>query len=287
MATLTPVWFVLGASSGFGQIIAKEALKRGHNVVAASRRPEAMADLEKAGATVMAIDVTSDEQILAGKVKEAVQAHGYITHVINAVGYALGGPNEAVSDELALQQFKTNVLGTMKMTRLVTPYFREQRYGVIVNFGSLGSWRGAPGMSHYAASKWAVSGFSESLTEELAPFGINVVCIEPGYFRTGFLNSGHVLWAPNRMQEEYEGTPAEEYRELAAKYNNNQPGDVNKAGPLIVDVLTGTGASKGRGIPMRLILGSDCVKVVKAKCESTLALINDWNDISLATDYDD
>src|SRR5687767_2658203 len=111
------------------------------------------------------------------------------------------------SDELALHQFTTNVLGTMKITRLTTPYLRKQRSGVIVNFGSLGSWMGAPGMSHYAASKWAVSGFSESMTAELAPLGISVICIEPGYFRTGFLNSGHVIWSPDRMEEVYKGTP--------------------------------------------------------------------------------
>jgi short-subunit dehydrogenase len=174
----------------------------------------------------------------------------------------------------------------MKMTRLTTPYLREQKFGVIVNFGSVGSWTGCPGMSHYAASKWAVSGFSESMTDELAPFGVKVICIEPGYFRTGFLNSGHVVWAPNRMQEEYKGTPAEEYRELAAQYNNNQPGDVKKAGPLIVDVLTKTGASKGRDIPMRLILGSDCSADVEKKAKSTLALMEEWKDISLATEYD-
>jgi NADP-dependent 3-hydroxy acid dehydrogenase YdfG len=96
MSSQTPVWFIIGASSGFGQIIAKEALKRGQNVIAASRRPEAMADLKEAGATVMAVDVTSSEKALAEKVKEAVQVHGFITHVINAVGYALGGANESV-----------------------------------------------------------------------------------------------------------------------------------------------------------------------------------------------
>lgn len=285
MSSRTPVWFVIGASSGFGQAIAKEALARGHKVVAVSRRPEAMADLKEAGAAVMALDVTDSSEVLKAKVKEVVEVNGYITHVINGVGYALGGANEAVTDADATQELLTNVLGTMKMARLVTPYLREQHFGVIANFGSVGSWTAAPGMAHYAASKWAVSGFSESLTEELAPFGISVICVEPGYFRTAFLNSGHVAWAADRMEEVYAGTPADHYRNLAEQYNNNQPGDVNKAVPLLVDVLTKTGASKGRDIPLRLILGSDCYADVTEKCKSTIALLDEWKDISLATDH--
>lgn len=180
----------------------------------------------------------------------------------------------------------TNVLGTMKMCRLLTPYFREQKYGVIANFGSVGSWQGAPGMSHYAASKWAVSGFTESIHPELAPFGIKVTAIEPGYFRTKFLNDGHVIWAADRMKDVYNGTPADQYRDLAEQYNNNQPGDVNKAAPLIVDVLTESGAAKGREIPMRLILGTDCFDNVKAKLQDTNELMDQWKDISLSTNHD-
>lgn len=96
MASKTPVWLIVGASSGFGEAIAQVALKRGDKVIAASRRPETMAHLKDAGATTMAIDVTSSEQDLAEKVKQAVEVHGYITHLINGVGFSLGGPNEAV-----------------------------------------------------------------------------------------------------------------------------------------------------------------------------------------------
>ncbi|KAH8173771.1 short chain dehydrogenase domain-containing protein [Sarocladium implicatum] len=286
MASKTPVWLVVGASSGFGQSITQDALKRGHKVIAASRRPDAMAHLKDAGATIMAIDVMSSEQVLADKVKEAVDVYGYITHLVNAVGFSLGGPNEAINDELATRELLTNVLGTMKMCRLLTPYFRKQKYGVIANFGSLGSWNGAPGMSHYAATKWAVSGFTESLRPELEPFGIKVTVIEPGYFRTGFLNDGHVVWAADRMKDVYEGTPADQYRDLADQYNNNQPGDVNKAGPIIVDLLTETGVAKGRKIPMRLVLGKDCFDVVDGKLKETKELIEKWKQVSVSTDHD-
>lgn len=184
-------------------------------------------------------------------------------------------------------QLNTNIAGTVKLARAVTPHLRAQKYGVIANFGSVGSWNGSPGMSLYGTTKWAVSGFSESLAVELAPFGISVVCIEPGYFRTSFLNEGSVGWAANRMQDVYGGTPADEYRNLAESYNNKQPGDVLKAAPLIVDVLTKTGASRGRDIPIRLVLGTDCYKAVVDKCKSTLELLEQWKDITLATDHDD
>jgi NADP-dependent 3-hydroxy acid dehydrogenase YdfG len=97
MASKTPVWFIVGASSGFGQAIARVALARNHKVVAAARRLHAMADLEEAGATLVQLDVTASSDELAPKVQQAVDAYGYITHVINGVGYPLGGVNEGMT----------------------------------------------------------------------------------------------------------------------------------------------------------------------------------------------
>jgi NAD(P)-dependent dehydrogenase (short-subunit alcohol dehydrogenase family) len=140
-------------------------------------------------------------------------------------------------------------------------------------------------VSFYCSTKWAVSGLTESVREELAPFGINVTCIEPGYFRTGFLNDGRKFGVANKIQA-YEDSVVGQVRAFLAQTNNNQPGDVLKGAKAIVDVLTQSGAAEGREIPLRLVLGTDCLAGVRQKVTSTLELLDEWQDISAATDIE-
>lgn len=163
---------------------------------------------------------------------------------------------------------------------------REQRSGVIANFSSLGAWLGGPGCGIYCASKWAISGISESLTGELGPFGISVTSIEPGYFRSNLLSAGHRNRAQNLIAD-YDGTAARQYMDRLDAVDNKQPGDVAKGCSVIVDVLTQTGAAAGRPIPLRLVLGGDATTVVEEKCKSTLALLDEWRDVTTATDHND
>jgi NAD(P)-dependent dehydrogenase (short-subunit alcohol dehydrogenase family) len=127
---------------------------------------------------------------------------------------------------------------------------------------------------------------TEGLAQELQPFGISVCCVEPGYTRTGFLNQGDHRVVAARQLDVYRGTDAARTREALSAYDNNQPGDVEKCAKVIVDVLTKEGVAKGRDVPVRLVLGPDCVDVIREKCESTLELLKEWEDISRSTAHD-
>jgi NAD(P)-dependent dehydrogenase (short-subunit alcohol dehydrogenase family) len=151
-------------------------------------------------------------------------------------------------------------------------------------FGSLGSWTGGPAYGLYAATKWACSGIAESLKLELAPFGIDVTVIEPGYFRSGFLNPGARILSAERIQD-YDGTAVGDVRKALNETDNNQPGDVRKGSDVIVDVLTKRGVAAGREIPLRLVLGTDCQAAIREKLDSTAKLLDDWQDIGASTDY--
>ncbi|KAI1462304.1 NAD(P)-binding protein [Annulohypoxylon moriforme] len=283
------VWFIAGASNGFGRAIGFEALKRGDKVVATSRNPAKMADLKDAGAMVYALDVTADDATIQATFQKAIDAYGKITHCINAAGYILEAAIEEASPKEIFDLFNTNVLGVMNMTRNILHHMRPRREGVIANFGSLGSWRGGPAAGYYASAKFAMTGFTESLHEEGKELGISGVIIEPGYFRTGFLNTGggNRLVAANPLTKEYEGTIVAATKARLNSVNNNQPGDVVKGAKVIVDVLTKTGVAEGKEIPMRLVLGRDAVAVIKDKIARTEANIKEWEDAILSTDHDD
>ncbi|KAH9995204.1 NAD(P)-binding protein [Xylariaceae sp. FL0662B] len=284
------VWFIVGASNGFGHAISLEALRRGDKVVATSRNLAKMADLKEAGAMVLPLDITSDDATIQAALQQAIDAYGKITHCINAAGYILEGVIEGASSKEVQDAFATNVFGAINMTRNVLHHMRPQRRGVIANFGSLGSWRGGVAYGYYAATKWAVSGFTESLYEEVRALGISGIIIEPGYFRTGFLNpgGGNRLFAANQMLDAYADTPLRAVKDRLNVVDNAQPGDVAKGAKVIVDVLTQTGVAQGRGdIPMRLVLGRDAMQVIRDKMESTDRLLKEWEDIVVSTDHDD
>lgn len=180
--------------------------------------------------------------------------------------------------------FNTNVFGGLNVTRAVLPFMRAQHSGTIAMFGSLASWGGGPASGLYAATKWACSGIAESLKPELAPFGIDVTVIEPGYFRSGFLNPGARILSEERIQD-YEDTAVGYVRKVLDQTDNNQLGDVKKGSDVIVDVLTKRGVAAGRDIPLRLVLGTDVQASIRAKLESTAKLLDEWQDIGASTDY--
>jgi NAD(P)-dependent dehydrogenase (short-subunit alcohol dehydrogenase family) len=279
-----PVWLISASSSGFGKFIALDALKRGHTVVATARSTAKIEDLKEAGATTIALDVTDSLDNLKKIIAGVIEKHGRIDHLINAAGYILEGAVEEATPEETIQQFNTNLFGNLNVIRAVLPYMREQKSGVIALFGSLGSWRAGPAFALYSATKWACSGVAEGLRPELEPFGITTFVIEPGYFRTGFLNPGARV--KTQALPEYEVTAVGETRKLLDKTDNNQPGDVRKGAKVIVDVMTKTGSAEGKEIPLRLVLGTDVDGVIRDKASSTVKLLDEWHDVIVSTDHD-
>ncbi len=193
----------------------------------------------------------------------------------------------ASSPEEDQATFNTNVFGMLNVSRAVLPYLRAASgEKVIANFGSIGSWRGGPGYALYSATKWACSGISESMRPELEPFGIITTVIEPGYFRTNFLNANARVKSAMQMKE-YDETAVGETRKMLDNANNNQPGDVEKGAKVIVDILTHSGVAEGRDIPVRVALGSDATPFIINKCKETEKLLNEWKEVTTTTDHAD
>ncbi|KAK5048478.1 hypothetical protein LTR84_005568 [Exophiala bonariae] len=279
------VWFITGTSSGFGKEFARQALDRGDKVIATARTISRLQDLKQAGADILTLDVTTSPDDIKKVAEEAFNLYGRIDYLINNAGYALIGGIEETTHEDAQVQFATNVFGLLNVTRAFLPYFRAQRSGVIANLSSIGGWNGSPGVGLYCASKWAVSGISETLSNELAEFNIKVCCVEPGYFRSSFLNPGNKISRDtSNVIEDYEGTAVRRGEELLVNADNKQKGDPKKGVKVMIDVLTG---ATGKEVPMRLALGSDAYVVIRGKCEATIKLLDDWKDITTPTDVDE
>lgn len=280
----TPVWFISGASNGFGKHIALEALSRGHKVIASARSTSNLTSLASAGADTVALDVTFPQPQIEAVAKAANDKYGYITHLVNAAGYMLLGAVEETSPKEDLKFFTTNVLGTLNVCKAFLPYLRASTAPnrSISNFGSIASWYSDAGYALYSGTKYAVSGISEGLRAEVAPFGIAVTVIEPGYFRTSFLSPGKTVRS-QKVLEMYTNSAVGQNVRGAMEADGKQPGDVEKGSKVIVDILTKTG---GKEVPIRITLGSDALAVIGGKCKATLALLEEWNVVTTNTDHE-
>jgi NAD(P)-dependent dehydrogenase (short-subunit alcohol dehydrogenase family) len=176
---------VTGCSSGIGHATATHLAARGWPVYATARRPETLTDLEQAGCTTMALDVT-DEASMRDAVARVESEHGAVGVLVNNAGYSQSGPIEEVDMDAVRRQFETNVFGLARMCQLVLPKMREQRWGKIVNISSMGANFVFPGGGYYHATKSAVTAISHALRFEVKGFGVDVVIVEPGLIMTKF-----------------------------------------------------------------------------------------------------
>ncbi|GAA4078875.1 oxidoreductase [Nonomuraea soli] len=271
------VWFVTGASRGLGAEITREALDRGHNVIATARDASAVLRAhphEPAGLLAVSADVTSAPQLQAA-VRAGLERFGRIDVVVNNAGYGLVGAVEEISDEAARALFDVNVFGVLNTLRATLPVLRERRSGHVVNIGSVGGFATAPGVGLYGASKFALEGISEALHGELAPLGIHVTIVEPGGFRTDFLNGSSVRIEPASIADYAAG--AGPVREALAHHDGRQPGDPAKAAKAVVDV------TEVAEPPLRLQLGADAVERVRAKLELVQRELDQWRHVALST----
>lgn len=273
------VWFITGASRGFGLEIAREALSRGDSVVATARNPQTVLDAIPDGGDrllAVALDVAVPAQVTAA-VDAAVARFGRIDALVNNAGRGLVGAVEETSDAEARAVFDVNVFGLLAVTNAILPQMRSQRSGLIVNLSSVGGFVAWPGWGVYAATKFAVEALSEAMTHELAPLGITSVAIEPGPFRTNFLDGTSLSVAETRIAD-YADT-AGAAREWAVDSNYGQNGDPLKAAKIIVDL-----ASYDE-LPERIQLGANAVNDVAVKLERTARDQEAWREVSLSADY--
>ena len=185
MAEPSKAVLITGCSSGIGRATALRLVHSGWRVYATARRPEAIAELRDAGCRTLALDVTSEPSMRAA-VEELERAEGAVGVLINNAGYSQSGAIETVPIDAARRQFETNVFGLVRLTQLVLPKMRAQRWGKIVNVGSMGGRVTFPGGGYYHATKHALEAISDALRFELRGFGIDVILLEPGLITTDF-----------------------------------------------------------------------------------------------------
>lgn len=274
-------WFVTGASRGIGAEIARAALAVGNNVVVAVRNPERVPDDLKKSENVFAValDVTDNDSIPQA-VEAAVERFGGIDVLVNNAGRGLLGALEEITDAEARSLFDLNVFGLINVTRALLPVMREHGSGKLVHIGSRSGFEGEPGVSLYCASKFAVAGISEALSAEMAPFGIQSMVVEPGVFRTDFLDASSLSVAANRIAD-YDDTPAHVTLDWIDRANHAQLGDPVRGAALIVEV---TGTEK---LPTHLYLGRDTLERLEVKYRQVQDDLAPWREKSAATAHDD
>ncbi|SHF27106.1 NADP-dependent 3-hydroxy acid dehydrogenase YdfG [Kaistia soli DSM 19436] len=277
---MSKVWMVTGATRGIGAEIVRAALAAGDRVVATGRNPETiLGAFADAGDALLALplDVTKPDQIAAA-VEAALERFGRIDVLVNNAGYGQLGLFEESGIGDAERQFSTNVFGLFNVTRAVLPTMRTQRAGYILNISSIAGIRGGLGGSIYCSSKFAVEGFSESLAQEVAPFGIHVTLVEPGFFRTDFLDETSVSFGTNALDD---------YAEVSAQIrngyrdrNHRQVGDPAKLASVVVDL------SNRAEPPFRYAAGSDAAEVLAAKINRLTNELQATRALSPTTDGD-
>src|SRR6267378_757707 len=272
------VWLITGSSRGLGRALAQAVLDHGHKLVATARNPAQFADLpERYGDQVrtVALDVT-DEQAANSAIKAASEAFGRLDVLVNNAGYGDVGPIEDTSLANFRAQIETNLFGVINVTKATIPLMREQRSGHILQLSSVGGRVGALGRAPYSAAKWGVEGFSEVLAKEVGPLGIRVTIIEPGGFRTDFAGSSTTI---RGGRPEYDSTVGAVAR-FQRDYNGAQPGDPSKAAAVIIQI-----ASLDQP-PLRLLLGSDAVRLAEENDIARIEADRKWRDLSVSTDFE-
>jgi len=194
MTQVSRAVLITGCSSGIGRATALRLAAGGWSVWASARRPESIADLADAGCRTLALDVT-DEASMAAAVAQVRAAAGAVGVLVNNAGYSQSGAVETVPLEAARRQFETNVFGLARLTQLVLPGMREQRWGKVVNVGSMGGRLTFPGGGWYHASKYALEALSDALRFEVRGFGVDVVLVEPGLITTEFATAANTALA--------------------------------------------------------------------------------------------
>ena len=272
------VWLITGASRGIGARIAEAALAQGDAVVATSRSAASVE--QRLGAhdalLPLALDVTDETQArhAAGA---ALDRFGRIDVLVNNAGYGLLGAVEEATAEEVLRLYDTNVFGLLHVTRAVLPALRAQRAGHVVNISSLGGVQSSAGFGLYCSTKFAVEGITEALHAELAPLGIHATVVEPGYFRTEFLDSASLAVSPRVLDDYAESAGA--VREAARRINLNQPGDPVRLAQAVMQLVASPTP------PLRLPLGTDTLQAIADKHAFVANETAQWRAVAASTDF--
>jgi len=275
---MSKVWLVTGSASGLGRNIAEAVLASGDRIVATARDPRDLEDLAKQHGDrvrTATLDVT-DEGAAQAAVRVAVDTFGRLDVVVNNAGFGDVAPFEQLSPERFKAVMDTNFYGVVYVTRAALPIMRKQKSGCILQISSLGGRLGLPGSSAYHAAKWAVGGFTESLAQEVAPFGVKVCALEPGGMRTNWGSRAH-QYLPDLLPD-YEPSVGATVRALHGVWGNENS-DPAKVAQVILRL-----AASDR-LPAHLLIGSDAVRYASEAEAARAADAERWREISVSTDF--
>jgi NAD(P)-dependent dehydrogenase (short-subunit alcohol dehydrogenase family) len=273
-------WFITGAGRGMGVDFAKAALAAGHNVVATGRNPDAVANAVGDADDLLAVklDVTSTQDAEAA-VKAAVDRFGGIDVLVNNAASFYAGFFEELTPEQIERQFAVSVMGPMNVTRAALPVMRKQRSGHVVTISSLAGLAGAEYTSAYAASKFAVDGWMESLAPEVEPFGIHTTIVNPGFFRTTLLTKESTNYAPASIEDYAERNTAQ--HEFWESMNGRQGGDPAKLAQALLTI------ADQKPPPFRFIAGADAIAQAEEKLAERQQQIDAYRDLSSSLAHDE
>lgn len=273
-------WLITGASRGFGILIAEQALRAGDAVIATARNPQDITDRLGDHPNLLAVrlNVTREEEAHQA-VAAGIKRFGRIDVLVNNAGFGVLGAVEETSASETERLFATNVFGLLNVTRAVLPHMRAQRSGRVINISSIGGYQAYVGWGVYGSTKFAVEGISEALHQELAPLGIHATVVEPGFFRTDFLDEQSLIKTALVLPD-YDETVGK-MRTFAEAANHAQPGDPQKFAEAMLALVNAPNP------PQRLALGSDTVARIEAKNRLVAQELAEWKALALSTDFKD
>jgi NAD(P)-dependent dehydrogenase (short-subunit alcohol dehydrogenase family) len=275
---MNKVWFITGTDSGIGAATARAALKAGDRVVATGRNLDklhkALTDVAGDKLVFVQLDVANEAQAKAA-VSEAMNAYGRIDVLVNNAGYSLLGNFEELSSAEIEGLLSTSFYGVMFTMRAVLPVMRKQRSGRIINISSLAGIVGFKHCGAYSAAKFAVEGLSQSVAQEVEPFGIKIVAVEPGFFRTDLLDPHNAKYGSSTIADYAEEGAAEA---MWSGYNGTQQGDPAKLGEALVKIAA------MENPPRQFVAGSDALAVARPALEARLQELRAYEELSKSTD---
>ncbi|MCF8819751.1 MULTISPECIES: SDR family NAD(P)-dependent oxidoreductase [Xanthomonas] len=274
------VWFITGTSRGLGTEIARQALDAGHRVVATGRNADNVSKAIGSHDNLLAIalDIT-DPHAAQAAAQLAVDRFGSIDVLVNNAGNFYAGYFEEISDAQFRAQMETNFFGPLNVTRAVLPIMRKQRSGQVITVTSTAAFVGMEFCAAYAASKFALEGWAESLRYDVKPYGIEVMAVEPGFFRTELLVEGASTIWPELSIEDYAARTAQTIAAWKGM-NGQQGGDPAKLAAALVAL---SGADE---LPLRFVAGADAMDIVEADLKTVQAQIDAQRDLSASLSFD-
>jgi NAD(P)-dependent dehydrogenase (short-subunit alcohol dehydrogenase family) len=275
---MAKVWLVTGSARGLGRKIVEAALAAGEQVVATARNPRDLADLvERYGEQVRAVPLdVADFAAARAAVQATVDAFGRLDVLVNNAGFGHLAPFEQASEDDFRAQIDTNFYGVVNVTRAALPILRKQRSGHIIQISSVGGRLGMPGFSAYQSAKWAVGGFTEVLSKEVAPFGVKVTALEPGSMKTDWANeAGSAL--PEVLEDYAPSVGA--IITLLGQFAGNETSDPAKVAQIVLKL------AYHEQPPEHLLLGSDALHYFSEADKARNASAAAWREVSVSTDF--